>query len=735
MKALSPFEQADASAAPSHTQSPPRAQRETSVDLGEIFAVLLRRWWVIALLGAAGATAGLVVARATPPRYVAEAQLMLETRKQNILATEEVVPGLSLDDRAMASEVAVMRSRGLVDDALQRVDLTGKLGFDAELTRPSLPRRAVNALLGALGLGAAPVEAAQPPRSAVIDAALANLAITQDGISYVMTARFTTRDPDLSATFLNALIDAYVGGQSDLRRKATRSAASFLADRVEQLRQAVREADAEVVRQREGLLAFGDGGVESAIAQSEAAGADAAEARNERIALEAEVGQAEEARRSAAQGASLARFLEPQLFAEFSQRRAEAARARDAASASVGPRHPRVLEAQAEMAAIDAAIDKAVADRLSRLRDDLERARRREMLALTNAEDAEQRVVALRRAGISLAQTESEADVARNVYESIMLRLNDVRAQEAMSRPDARILSRAEPPRGPSWPRPGLFLFAGGFAGACFGAAFALFREISRRPYQNAEEIEGELGLRVLARLPRVRARNPSQLLAYLRATPHSSYAERLRELRAVVSGARHDGGFVITFCSALRGEGKTATALAFAQICGAAGLRTVLIDADLRAPALSRALGFGDVAQNDLVELIDGNDDVQPRPALPNVDFIPSRRNATSRVERLGALSLDALFIRLRNTYDIILIDTPPLLAVSDAASIARRSDLAALVIAERRTPRRLAAKAAGMLLALRAPNVATVLTMGADRDRGYAYGVADVWTNGAPR
>lgn len=730
MKALIPI---DAVASPLER---PRKLDAESVNLADVVVALMRRWWIIALLGAAGGAAGLMAARATPPQYVAVAQVMLETRQQNVFATEEVVPALMLDDRAMASEVAVMRSRGLIQAALDRVDLTGRPGFDAELMRPSLPRRAVAGGLALLGVASDPGALADPPRSAVVDAALDALSVAQDGISYVMTVRFATRDPELSAAFVNAIVDAYVDGQSGLRRDATEAAASFLSERVDNLREAVRRADAEVVRQREAVLSFGEGGLDSAIARSEAAGLDAAAARADRIALEAEVGQIEQGRASVADDASLMRFLEPQLFADFSQQRGEAVRVLDAASASVGPRHPRVIEALAQVKAVDAAIAAAVDDRLARLRDELGRAQRREALALDNAADAEQRVVALRRAGIALAQTESEAQVARNVYESMMLRLNEVRAQEAKSLPDARILSRAEPPRGPSWPRPGLFGITGVLAGACFAAAFVLVREASRRPYQSPADIERELGLRVLARLPRVKARDPSALLGLVRAAPHHPYVERLRNLRTAISVVRTgQTAFVVTFCSALRGEGKTATALAFAQSCGASGMRTALIDADLRSPSLSRALGFAAVADDDLVQLIDGGDAIAPRLALPNVDFIPCRRNATGRVERLGDPSLDALFARLRSGYDVIVIDTPPLLAVSDAAWVVRRSDLAALVVAEGITPRRLVSQAVDALRAVGAPDIAVVMTMGSDDARRYAYPHLDLRPKGAPR
>lgn len=375
-------------------------------------------------------------------------------------------------------------------------------------------------------------------------------------------------------------------------------------------------------------------------------------------------------------------------------------------------------------------LDQDLAERLKTAQGEIENT----LSTITNAETVarEQLRDALLQSDLSsstvadLFNLQQSATIARNQYQQLLARVQDLNALANVQISDARVVSQALPPLTPSSPNKRLIIAIAIVAGLAMGVGVALLNEYYIGGVTTAEQLGNVIGARVPVAVPILPLGMANRLLAdEIITTPLSQYSESFRKLRLAIdtslqrgamerntSGSVQHKGKVILICSALPGEGKTTTSISIARTYAAAGLNTLLIDCDLRKPSVADYLGVD--STNGLINyLTDGESDpemiIHPlRDELSGATVIVAGQRSNQPTDQLINSPRFASVIEVvRDMYDIVVIDSPPLLPVVDTRYLAQSADCAVLVVRFSNTTQGEAREAASQMHEVLPPGV----------------------------
>ncbi|MEL6913596.1 MAG: polysaccharide biosynthesis tyrosine autokinase [Pseudomonadota bacterium] len=640
-------------------QSPiPAAQRqheEDVIDIGALFGTLWRGKWLIALITALALVVGAAYAFVlATPIYRATAVVILQTNQDQIVDLQSVVGGLSGDTTEVNSEVEVLRARSLMGKVVDRLSLTEDPEFNVALLPPGALERAtdrVRMLLGAAppAVSLSPEEAEQRTRDAVTTALLEAVSVRNVPLSLVFRVTVESVDARKAARIADTIVDLYILNQIEVKFEATEQATLWLSGRVAELQVSLEAAESEV-------SAFS--------ASTDLVSLDGIQALERQIKeLRDRLDNAEAAR--AALSAQLAALESAET------REAQVAIAED-------PALTRAFDRLRTDASFSAAFDARLALVLERKRADLARATQ-QIIALEASEeelaaDLDQQGADL----IELQQLTREAEATRVLYEYFLTRFNETSAQQGIQQADSRVLSNAVIPNSPSEPRKSMILAMAGVLGLLVGIGYILLREARNNTFRTAADLERSSGLTVMGQIPRIPASSRRKALEYLRDKPMSEVAEAYRNLRTSLMLAHLDNPpKVIVFTSSVPGEGKTTNSIALAQNLIGLGKKVLLVEGDIRRRTFSKY--FDNLPQRGLISVLSGDkslaDGVMQAPGL-GADILVGERTSTNAADVFSSETFKRFVQDARESYDAVIIDTPPILVVPDARIIAEQAD-----------------------------------------------------------
>lgn len=652
--------------------------------------MLWRQRWII------GATVGLSVAAAAiavsakPSQYMAEAVVALNARKVQIIPTDEVVSRLPQESPVLRTELDIISSRSMAEGVLDRLP-------PGLLAEPPVARDGgLQALLRRLvpspfGLGEAvtsgrdsTTRSPEELRRDLIDRLLGGLSVSNDGRSFTIFIAYTATDPVVAATVANAYAEAYLQQQVSVQMAGTREASEWLARRLDDLRRRLERSEAAVkaFRQQSGLIEAN--GMTPQTQRLNALSAELAVARSARAAAEARLATARALSQTDGGLESLAEVLNSTVIQPLWLQRTDLRRAIAEIEAAGVTRSTQLPNLNSRLEALNGQIDDEIARVLSSLENEVDVATRREESIAGAQRDAEDDVGKADEATVQLAQLEREAGANRVVYESFLNRYKQTIEQEGLATPEARLISAAQPPGGPSGRRlPAVVL--GFLAGGCVGVGLAILRDRLDTRIYAAAAIENGTGVPVLALLPRPPRhwRLPTQCQPVLR--PRSGYSVALQMLSSTLRpSSRTANACVIALAAADRGDGKTVLAVSLARALALTGERVVVVDAHVQAPAVSRIFGVPEPK----VALVSGGggDGAIHTDTQTRASFVTCV-GRSGEAERGGTEHLSEMLATLRQLFDFVLIDTPPLTVSAEATRIAGMADATLLVARWRST------------------------------------------------
>ena len=304
--------------------------------------------------------------------------------------------------------------------------------------------------------------------------------------------------------------------------------------------------------------------------------------------------------------------------------------------------------------------------------------------------------------------------------------LAQLQVNGALSTGNVQLVSPASLPTSPSSPKPIRDGVLAAVLGLLLGIGLALLIERLDDAVYSKEDAEAAAGVPVLAMVPLLPGWKPKDgpyLVA--RKDPRSPVTESYRSLRTALQFAAHDGGFTtILVTSPSSAEGKTSTAANLGVVMAGTNQRTVVVDCDLRRPRLNQFLDVSNATgfTNVLVDDISLAEAVRPVPGIANLFVLTSGSIPPNPTELLGSAKAAKLFTRLRETFDVVVIDSPPLLPVADGLILSKMTDATLLVAASGGTDKGALQRAAELLAQVDARHVGIVLNE-VTRRAGYGY------------
>jgi capsular exopolysaccharide synthesis family protein len=724
-------------------QSAPTIEPE-GLNLAALIGALRRRRMVLLACLLLFPAIALIASKNLTPRYTASTTVMFEPTEYAARELQSILRDESTTDAVLASQVEIIRSLSVARRVVRRFGLTEREEFAwwlqdrarAEGAFYRLHARAAEAATAispdlAAWIAPEPPAEIPPAELAEIQAAealLQRLDVQVVRNSRVLQIRFTSQDPQLAASVANLAAELYIADQLDAKFDAVRRANDWLDGRVAQLRQEVNRNEAQIaeLRMQSGLTRGVNAGLQTE--QISRLTADLAEARNTLAGAEARLGAA---RGIGAGNADLTALGSANLVAQRVARD-EARRELDRLSATLGPGHPDVRAAAGRLAAADRAVGGETARVTQALEAEVRTARARVGSLEASLREQEERLNRTQGAEIRVNALERETEAARSLLRAVLERSQTTVTQTAIEKPDGRILSPATVPGEPSFPKPLLFVVAATALGGLSGLMLVWLLEQSDSTLRSGDDLRSALGVPCLALVPKLRRGilGRHRVEDYVARKPLSPFAEAMRTLRAAL-WLGSDPPKVVLVTAARPGEGKTTTALSLARSAAMNGERVLLIDCDIRQPAIGRLLRTEGVPGiTDLLLGQAGYEQILRRDHLTALDWIPA---GAAEIHSLGLFMSEAmagLLERVRREYDLVVLDAPPALAMADARVVARLADATLLCVKWRDTPRSVVRNSLALLEDAKARIVGAALTqVDAKTHRRSGYADSEVY------
>ena len=534
------------------------------------------------------------------------------------------------------------------------------------------------------------------------------VAVRTVNASHVMEVTFTAEKPVLAAAVVNNLMDTYIKGQLAAKFSAVDKARVWLETRAVELRAEVRNQEDRIAayRARQGLVQGVHAGLNTE--QISQLTEDLARARADLANAE---GRLDAARNRT--GAATLAAVAPSVVTLREQDSALAAQLQGLTT-RLGPNHPDVLALRRQIEQVKRDVAAETGRVVAATEAEVRVARDRVAALQADLAAAQTRVDHSELAQVPLNAQERDADASRTLLATVLARIQETAQRAAVETVDAREVSLALPPDGPSFPRTGPMLAAAAAFGLLFGLFVVYLQELADTSLRSGEDVRG-LGLACLALIPEVPRRRLGRFRVedYAALRPLSGFAEQVRGLRASLwrGGATRPRAIAVT--AARPAEGKTSVALNLGRVAAQSGERVVLLDCDLRRPSLARLLGAeGQPGLAEcLLEMAELSVVIRKDP-LTSMAYIPAGSAGADTAGLFMSEAMARVLQKLRQEYDLVLMDAPPALAMSDTRLIAQLADATLLCARWRRTRREVVGNALELLEESQASVVGVVLT-----------------------
>lgn len=708
------------------------------VELGRLLRAVVRRKWLIL-----GCTLGFAVilylfAMAQPKTYYSSATVLLDPREQQVVATQDqVVSDLKLNNAILESEVALLRSRELMNTVVTTVGLDRFSAIDPVLAEPGPLDGTIDWIKRVIGgsatkagpgdSGTAPLVSPEEQRlNRIVTAINQGYSVRRLGESYVIEISAETVDPQLSQLVADTVARTYIQSQLDERQRVAENATKWLSEQVDTLRDDLSRAESAVEEYKRQQLDQAGASEEVLAQRLGEMNQQLTIARSEQATEQARLQRLEDL--MAQQGALVAAETQSSPYLASLRERREALISEDGRLAlSLGANHPDRRLIASELANLETAITQEVSNIADGYSNELEVLRKREASLKADVDVLEGQLSDIAAASLRLRQLEREAEAVRTSYEDVLGRLGETRAQIEIQRAEARMITQARIASAPASPRTKLLTTFGAALGLTIGLVAALLLELAGAGVKDASELARITGLPVLTTIPRVTMRKPQDVLQYLAGTRYSLLAERIRQLRTIVSvrakvPAR--GGNSVLVLSSVPNEGKTTTALALANSFASVGRRTLLLDLDTRRSETANHVA---AQQNDLSDWLAGRcalEDIITQAQDLGVFVVGTRITSKLLADQTDQTRVRELLDALKAQFEVIVIDMPPVLAVSDALRVASHVDQILYVVAFRKTPKKSILEGLTTLKNLDLRPSGVVMTMAEMDGEAYSYG-----------
>ena len=659
---------------------------DTYFYLRAYWHVLAKRRWTILTAACILVALMAVVSFKMRPVYQATARVEVENEEPAVQSLSDLYRSTPSDESFLETQVNVLESDTLAWETIQQLGLAQKADFSAAAGPPPAD--------GAGGPG--------PGRGRLIRAFRERLHVELMRNSRMLEIRFESTDPALAAAVANALVNNYTEYNFRMKYDATRQASAWMEQQLDELKAKVEKSQQALVDyERENAIvnvSDKENVVEERLSDLSR---DLTAAQNDRVQKESLY---ELARSNPSQAALL---VQDDLLQRLEERDADLSADHADALGRYGPKFPKVLRLESQMQALESFIGAERRRVIDRIHNDYAAAVGRETLLTQSVSNEKADVGRLNQLLIRHNILKREFETNQQLYDSLLQRLKDATVSAGLRATNIHVVDTASAPSAPVRPKPLLNLALASMVGLILGVTLAFVEEGLDNSIKSAEDVERLIGAPALAIVPaagseragpywkragagRRNGRSPGPAtngavaMAVLKH-PASALSESYRALRTSIllsTAVRPPQVLLIT--SPQPNEGKSCTSLNLALTLAQRGSRVLVVDGDLRKPGIAPHLGL--TKEPGLSGLLTGGhalDEVlHPVAGVPQLWALPSGATPPNPAELLSAPRMAEVLHDLRERFDHVVIDSPPLLMVTDATVLSTLVDGVVLVV-----------------------------------------------------
>jgi succinoglycan biosynthesis transport protein ExoP len=664
--------------------------RGDEIDLRGILGVLRRHWRVILSTVAVVVLLSITYLFSVTPRYTAEALVSIEPNRQAM--SDDIAQAMNSTSVSarVDGEIEVMRSDGLLLQLIRSQNLVSDPEFGVQFGR-------MDRFLSWLGMDVTPQGAT--PLSSMVEGMRNAIEIRRKGLTYVVSVSVTSEDPAKAQRLANALVDEYIKAQINKKVQLAIAAREVLSTRLEFAKEELEASEGQIdgfvynyLEDRDDLELGAELASMRAMLQKSNDTLDALREESRLLSLALE-GQ---------DWTSLEAEILGDSFRELSRQRA-------AIVAEIDNSRSRGLstaEFEAELARLTTELESLAQERLGRAQLDFRTLQteqedlRVKVRGAVLSSDLPTDVVA------QIFSLQQESTIARDQYQDLLKRIRQLDTLADIQISDATLASPALEPASPSFPRTNLILALSLVLGVGLGFGLAFLNEFFIGGFTSEEQLSGMFGSKHPLSIPSADKVSPEEggsavavagPSRHIIDAPMSLFSESFRRIKIAAErsieahreAGQIEGGAIVLVTSSIPAEGKSTASVSLARTFATSGYKTILIDLDLRKPSVSELiLGEERHGSETLLDYLSGKANLEDLTLAFHHEtesglnvILGGGRSQVPTDVLLGSQNMQLLMKRLKENYDVVVVDTAPVLPVVDTHYISRLADVVVLL------------------------------------------------------
>jgi polysaccharide biosynthesis transport protein len=708
----------------------------TEVHLTDYLRILYKRRWVAITAFLIIFVSVVVWTFTQTPVFAAKVQLLIEPENPNVISFKEVIEQDKSTTDFYQTQYKILQSRALArrtietgnlwnhpefagkdqgsvgSGVLSTIGLRGSAekkdgGGTSETGGDPWSRAASSTGPSVVTTPKFPMPEADetPAQSRVIDAFLKHVIVSPIRNSRLVDVTFESTDPNLSALAANRLAGAYIQQNLDFKFLSSEEATAFLRDRLDKQRQQVEESEQKLQQYRQKTDAVSLEDKQNIVVQTLGElNAAVTKARTERLQKEALYNQIQSIQSDRAALDTFPAILSNTFIQQLKGQLADLQRLQASLGERYGEKHPEMIKVKSAIEQTDAKLQGEIGKVVASIRNEYLSARAQEERLVAALEKQKSEAMDLSSKGIQYGVLQRDNATNRQMFDNLLQRAKETDVSKDQGMSNIRVVDKAEVPRRPARPNKMLNLLLAFFGGGLFAVGLAFFFEYVDNRIKSPDEIKGYLGLPFLGLVPKLTEKEAERPL--LHTGVPSSFAEAFRNLRTnVLFSSTEEGGRTLVVTSTGPGEGKTMIACNLSLALAQAGQRVLLLDGDMRKPKVHTL--FDESQTPGLSNVLVGNaraSEAVRKTLVQNLWLLLAGVAPPNPAELLGSQRFRDFLATLQEHFDWVVIDTPPVMAVTDAALVSHVANGVAFVIAAEQTSKHTANAALEQLEAAKA-------------------------------
>jgi len=658
-------------------------------------ALYRRRWAAISVLVVVVLSTLLYIVFATP-EYEGRAKLVINPAEPNVVAFKDVLDENTSKLDYYQTQLEILRSRTLARRTLERLQLwkdpefnpkptklARAIGAFSRLVRPSSREQAVDS------------EARETARqSQAIEVFQRKLRISYRADTRVFDVGFRSPNAKRAMDVVNTLTQAYIDENLGVKLGVSKQASDWLNDRLAESRRQVESSEEALQRYRESHADVSLSEQQNITVQKLAdLSAAATRARMERIGVESEYLQLRSIRDNTAAFDTLPILLANGTIQQLKTELAALQRQQVTLSETLGDRHPDILRTKAAIQRVREQLQAEATTVAESAHNQLTAIQSKERSLFAALEGQKQEALALNAKAIQFNVLQREVTSTRQVFDALLQRTKEMQISSELNVTNIRVVDPAELPQRPIWPQKRVLLALALVVGFPLAVGLVICLEQLDKTIKSTQDI-GRLGVRLLGFAPALPSSlGRARLLLDNKRLPQE-YAEAIRTVRAnLLTAAPSDPSSTmksVLVTSAGAGEGKTLVAANLAVALAQAGRRVLLVDADMRRSEVHNVFDVGETSVPGLSAVLQARASVRDavRPSqIAGLSILPAGVSPESAADLLELPVLERVLATIKDEFDWVIIDSPPVAVASDATSLAHTAACVLFVVGSHMT------------------------------------------------